>query len=331
MIFAKVYGNRNPRTLTENIRTISRSRDIEMPSLIIPQRLSPGDLVGVISPSGPVDEPELQAGLDMIKSSGFEILKGTYLFCRKGYLAGDDEKRLKDLHAMFANRDIKAVFCTRGGYGTMRLLDRINYALIRENPKIIAGFSDITALLTAIHEKTGLITFHGPVLQGLTAGNRACFEGLIHTLTIGEPFNISLGDGYAIVPGAATGHLTGGNLSLICSLIGTPYFPALRGAILFIEEKGESLYRIDRMLTHLLLSGSLNGLAGVVAGEFTGCADMEDINGLLTDRISGLRIPVATGLSTGHGMENITLPIGLSAQLDSGSMTLSIKSACVTG
>ena len=302
-----------------------------MSSLIIPQRLRPGDLIGVISPSGPVDEPELQAGLDMIKSSGFEVHKGAHVFCRKGYLAGDDEKRLKDLHAMFTNRDIKAVFCTRGGYGTMRLLDKINYALIRENPKIIAGFSDITALLIAIHEKTGLITFHGPVIQGLAVGNRDSFKGLIHTLTIGEPLKISLGDGYALVSGAATGPLTGGNLSLICSLIGTPYFPALRGDILFIEEKGEPLYRIDRMLTHLLLSGSLNGLAGVVAGEFTGCADMADINELLFDRLSGLRIPVATGLSTGHGMENITLPIGLSAQLDTGSMALSIKSACVAG
>ena len=302
-----------------------------MSSLIIPQRLRPGDLIGVISPSGPVDEPELQAGLDMIKSSGFEVHKGAHVFCRKGYLAGDDEKRLKDLHAMFTNRDIKAVFCTRGGYGTMRLLDKINYALIRENPKIIAGFSDITALLIAIHEKTGLITFHGPVLQGLAVGNRDSFKGLIHTLTIGEPLKISLGDGYALVSGAATGPLTGGNLSLICSLIGTPYFPALRGDILFIEEKGEPLYRIDRMLTHLLLSGSLNDLEGVVAGEFTGCADTENINELLFDRLSGLRIPVATGLSTGHGMENITLPIGLSAQLDTGSMALSIKSACVAG
>jgi len=302
-----------------------------MSTLIIQQRLRPGDLIGVISPSGPVDEPQLQAGLDMIKSSGFEVHKGTHIFCRKGYLAGNDEKRLKDLHAMFTNRDIKAVFCTRGGYGTMRLLDKINYALIRENPKIIAGFSDITALLIAIHEKTGLITFHGPVLQGLAVGNRDSFKGLIHTLTIGEPLKISLGQGYALVPGTATGPLTGGNLSLICSLVGTPYFPAPMGAILFIEEKGEPLYRIDRMLTHLLLSGSLNGLAGVVAGEFTGCADMADINELLFDRLSGLRIPVATGLATGHGLVNITLPIGLSAQLDTGSMTLSIKSACVAG
>ena len=244
-------------------------------------------------------------------------------------MAGEDKARLSDLHDMFRDKDIKAIFCTRGGYGCMRLLDKINYELIKENPKILVGYSDITALLIAIRKKTGLITFHGPMVRGLATKNQNNWESLFRTISSSQPLKLSFREGTTLVAGTAKGKLIGGNLNMICHLVGTPYLPSLDGCILFVEERGEALYRLDRMLTHLRLSGQLTGLSGFIAGVFEECSDMSAIEGLLADILSDLDVPLATGLPLGHGLKNMTVPVGLPAKLDTDSKTLSIMEAAV--
>jgi len=253
-----------------------------------------------------------------------------HVYEKRGYLAGDDRSRLKDLHDMFQDKEIKAIFCTRGGYGAMRLLDDIEYEMIKENPKIFAGYSDITALLLGILEKTGLVTFHGPMVRGLASKNQGNFESLLNVISSNEPLKLSFQEGTTVAAGKADGKLIGGNLSMLCHLVGTPYLPSLEGCILFVEEKGEALYRLDRMLNHLRLSGQLKGLSAFVAGGFEECGDREAIKDLLGDVLSGLEIPMAIGLPLGHGLQNVALPIGLPAELDADSKTLSLLETAIT-
>jgi muramoyltetrapeptide carboxypeptidase len=267
----------------------------------------------------------------MLQSSGFRLLLGSHIYSRQDYLAGRDEARLDDLHAMFEDREIDAIFCTRGGYGTLRLLDKIDYDLIRKNPKVLVGYSDVTALLLAIHLKTGLVTFHGPMVRGLTRNGQGNWEILIKLLSSSEPVTLGLTEGRVLIPGKAKGPLVGGNLSLICHLAGTPYMPSLDGSILFVEERGEPLYRLDRMLTHLALTGLLEKISGLIAGEFEGCGNMHEINQLLKDTVIDLDIPLVTEVPVGHGVKNLALPIGLTAVLDTDLMTLSTMEACVKG
>ena len=307
---------------------MSPSKPQRLP-LIKPPRLRPGDLIGIISPAGPVDESELKPDLELLESSGFRIHIAPHVYDRQGYLAGDDEARLSDLHGMFQDRKTKAIFCARGGYGTLRLLDKIDYDLIRENPKIIVGYSDITALLMAINKKTGLITFHGPMVRGLSALHDNSRESLFRLISSNQPVSFSPMAGNPLIVGRATGPLIGGNLSLICHLIGTPFLPSLEGSLLFIEDKGEPLYRIDRMLTHLALAGQLKGIAGLIGGEFIKCGDPSAVDDLLNTAASELEIPLITGFPIGHGLKNTALPLGIPARLDADSMTLSTLEPCV--
>ena len=304
-------------------------KPIQKASVIKPPRLVAGDLVGVISPAGPVNKPDLQAGLTKLKASGFKIRIAPHVYNTKGYLAGEDEARLDDLHAMFRNQDIKALLCARGGYGSMRLLERIQYDLIKNNPKIFVGYSDITALLMAFHTMTGLITFHGPMVRECATGLHDNWVDMLHLLSSNNPFQLDISDGNVLIPGRAAGILIGGNLSMLCHLAGTPFLPFFDGCILFVEERGEPLYRIDRMLTHLTLTGMLKGLSAIIAGEFEGCGDISAIDDLLRKMASDLNVPLVTRLPVGHGQRNQTLPLGLTAGLDTNLKTLSIMEACL--
>lgn len=299
------------------------------PRLLKPPRLRPGDRIGIISPAGPVDRAELKTGLEILESSGFGVRVAPHVYDRSDYLAGGDEARLEDLHSMFQAQEIRAIFCARGGYGSLRLLDKIDYDLIGENPKIIVGYSDISALLMAIHVRTGLITYHGPMVRELGAKDQGNWDALFQLLSSGLPLQLGLKGAASLIPGKATGPLVGGNLSLVCHLLGTPYMPSLEGCILFLEEKGEPVYRVDRMLTHLRLTGQPDRLSGLIAGRFEKCGRMSVIDGLLMDMFSDLDIPIATGLPIGHGPKNLALPIGLRAELDTELMTLSTMEACV--
>lgn len=296
--------------------------------IIKPPRLKPGDQIGVVSPAGPVSESELQAGLKILESSGFRVRLAPHVYSRQDYLAGNDEARLEDLHAMLQDQEIKAVFCARGGYGSLRLLAKMNFDLIRRNPKILLGYSDITALLLAIYKKTGLVTFHGAVVKELAKNRNRNFQSFLDLASSKNSLTLKLTKGMALIPGKAKGTLLGGNLSLICHLMGTPFMPSLKDVILFIEDKGEPPYRIDRMLTHLRLSGLLEDLSALIVGTLKGCGDISSLNQVLADSVSDLKIPVIRGLPVGHGRENHSLPIGVQAEIDTEGMTLSITEPC---
>jgi len=296
---------------------------------IKPPRLEEGDRIGIVAPAGPVLQEEIRPGLDFLESHGFELVCSPHLYDQKGYLAGEDKARVKDLHAMFRDRKIKAVFCARGGYGTHRILQKLDYGLFSRNPKILVGYSDITALLFAMFKKSGLITLHGPVLRDFLKGDGRNAEWLLKLMTSDELTTVNFPSGTAVKKGRAEGVVLGGNLSLICHLIGTPFLPSFRGKLLFIEEKGEPLYRVDRMLTHLLLSGGLEKCAGLMVGSFEECGDPASVIDLVRERCSRLNMPILTGLPVGHGEHNVPLPIGVRAVLDTGTMSLEFKETCV--
>ncbi|MFC1580253.1 LD-carboxypeptidase [Thermodesulfobacteriota bacterium] len=297
-------------------------------TLVKPNPIHRGDRIGIVAPGGPVTREELQSGILFLESQGYRISPAPHLYARKGYLAGDDENRLQDLHMMFQDPAVKAVLCARGGYGTLRLLDRIDYGLIRDNPKIVAGYSDITALLLALYKMNGLVSFHGPLVKDLAKNENRNMMAFLEMATSDDPVEVDLHETTCLRQGRAAGPLLGGNLTLISHLVGTPYMPSLSGAILFIEDRGESLYRIDRMLTHLHLGGMLKDLAGLIAGQFEDRGDAMDIGPLLMERTRG--IPVVTGMPLGHGDLNQPLPVGMRVRLDTDKMTLTVSEPSVS-
>lgn len=305
--------------------------------LTTPPRLKPGDTVGLITPGSYITDDGLKKAVKNIESLGLKVKKGRHLRAENGFTAGTDTERLADLHAMFADPEVKGIWCARGGYGCGRLLPLIDYKLIRRNPKILIGYSDITALAIAITKQTGLVTYHGPVgssdftdftlsyLKGaVMEGDR--FAPIIRPEVTPEG---SVYETYTITPGRATGPLWGGNLSLLASLVGTDYAPPVKGSLLFIEDIGEDPYRIDRMLTQLRQAWDLRRCAGIALGVFKGCeADPDDrsltLRETLTERLGGLGVPVAYGLPIGHIADMCTLPLGVRAEMDTGAMRLRI-------
>ncbi|HEU4680487.1 MAG TPA: LD-carboxypeptidase [Gemmatimonadales bacterium] len=304
--------------------------------VVRPPKLVAGSRVALVAPAGPLlEQDDLTRAGALCRALGYEAVLGKSAHARHGYLAGTDDERLTDLNSALADPSIDAIWCIRGGYGSIRLLDRVDYEAMIRRPKIVIGFSDITALLNAMTRLTGVVTFHGPVARaGMPAFSRRHFElvltgagapGRLERLP--QPPGVLLSQENRIVtlhPGVAEGVLLGGNLTLLQCLIGTPYFPDMSGAILFLEDAGEDLYRVDRMLSHLRLSGALQRLAGVVIGRFT---DLERGNGdgalgfdqVLAHYLGPLRIPAAYGFPIGHIEEQWTLPLGIKARLDAGS------------
>lgn len=316
--------------------------------LIRPMRLRPGDTVGVITPSTPVIDPDRLTVVERtMKYFGLRWKIGKNVARRSVDYASFVQERLDDLHAMFRDKEVNAVFALRGGYGSPQILDRIDYDLIRRNPKIFLGFSDITALHLAIHKRARLVTFHGPnVASGFSNYTQQHFRrALFETTPMGRltnpPETNELRPNHAlraIRPGTASGQLTGGNLSLIVATMGTPYEIETRGKILFIEDVGEEPYRIDRMLTHLRLAGKFDSAAGVIFGECSGCspgdykpstASPYTLGEVLDNIFGALKVPVLSGLTIGHTIDQLTLPLGVAATLDADKGTLEIKEAGV--
>ncbi len=289
-------------------------------SLQIPKPLSPGDRVGIISPSSWVKRGEIQEGLKILRSFNFEITIPDETFLRHRYLAGEDPKRARSLNSLFADPHIKAIFCTRGGYGSLRILEGIDYGLIRENPKILVGYSDVTALLMAVFKHSGLMVFHGPMLK--VDGNLAPLRQMLRYLISPRSIRLRIKEEAVILWGRLEGRLIGGNLTVLSHLICTQYFPPLKGMVLFLEDIKEPLYRIDRALTHLRLSGLLKGLRGILLGDFLGCGPKREIRELFRDLASSLEIPCIGGIPIGHGNRNITLPLGAFCYMDDGTLVI---------
>lgn len=312
-------------------------------SLIRPQALKSGDVVGLITPATYVSDPDRLALVQRtVEYFGLKAKFGRNVRKRAGYLGGSVQERLDDLHAMFEDPEVRAVFCIRGGYGSGQLLDRIDYSLIRKNPKIFLGYSDITALHLAIQKQAGLVTFHGPMmLARFTEYTRKLFrKALFEKEPLGVISNPPDSDPLrpahmyrTVRGGVARGPLTGGNLSLVCSLMGTPYEPDTRGKILFLEDVGEEPYSLDRMLTQLRLAGKLQSAAGIVFGECAACRPRDFqpsfentlSMGEVVDEILGpLSVPVLSGLTIGHTDDQATLPLGVMATLDASRGQLTI-------
>ena len=309
--------------------------------LIKPARLVPGQTIGIAAPSSQANDPErVRFALETVESLGFRVRAAEHLYARDGYLAGDDATRSADLNNLYRDDTVDAIFCLRGGYGASRLLPLLDYEAIRANPKIILGYSDITSLLLAIHHLTGQVTFHGPIAgQTFTPYTLAEFKKVLMTpqapQMLGAAPAFERGEGRVekdnrvttLVPGKVRGRLLGGNLSLVAHLTGTPYMPDLSGALLFLEDVGETVYAIDRMLTQLWLAGSLQKIAGLVFGKFSemrasGYAQDRILEEVLAERARTLGLPAISGLMIGHVDDQTTIPLGCLAELDASSGTL---------
>ncbi len=305
--------------------------------IIKPKRLAKGDTVGVIAPASSLPPEDFDNAIQHLQDLGFKTKLGKYVRSRNGFLAGTDKERLEDLHWAFADKEVSAVWCIRGGYGTTRFLPAIDFSLIKKNPKVFIGYSDITALHTSIHQNTGLVTFHGPVAAS-TFSDYAKNHVVKTLMNPSAPYKIELSpDNIAkesnlyktevITKGKCRGKLIGGNLSLLSAMAGTPF--ALRntkGKILFIEDVGEQPYRIDRMLVQLKQSVDLSQLAGIACGIFEDCnpkdTTSQTLLEVLKDQLGNLGIPVIYGLSFGHIRDQFTLPVGIKAELDTENATM---------
>jgi muramoyltetrapeptide carboxypeptidase len=315
--------------------------------LLRPPRLEPGDCVGIAAPASPPPDPKaVDRALEQVERLGFKPHLSRHVRVRQGFLAGTDRERAADLMSLFTNRRVRGIVCLRGGYGTARLVDRLDYALIRRNPKVFAGYSDITLLHCLLAARAKLVTFHAPMLnEGLGGARFPAFSNasFLRNVCVAAPSgSIRSGEDGNTVSivrrGVAEGRLVGGNLSVLTTALGTPFQPRFRDAILAIEDIGEKPYRLDRLLTHLLNAGLLAQVAGVAVGTFQDCEDpgaekaaeyRQTVADVLKERLQPLGVPVVTGLPFGHQPLNATLPLGLRARLDANRGDLIITEAAV--
>lgn len=288
----------------------------------------------LVSPSGPTRAERVARGIELLTGWGLRPVLAPHAFATHGYLAGADELRVADLNAAFADPQVRGVLCTRGGYGAQRVVDALDMTAVRADPKVVAGFSDITALQLALWRGARLATVHGPGAAWLDERTPPLSaESLRAALMTADPVTVKRAEteetARVVVDGVASGPLIGGNLCLVTSSIGTRDMPDLTGAILLVEEVDEPPYKVDRMLTHLRRSGVLDGVAGVAVGQFTRCVDgwQVDVADVLLERLGGLGVPVLGGLPIGHGLGQVTVPVGVPATLDASAGTLTVAPA----
>lgn len=306
--------------------------------MIRPPALRPGARVALVAPAGPLADGAVERAVERVRAWGWEPVPGDFCRGRCGFLAGTDEERAADFEAALRSPDNDAIWCLRGGYGTLRILDRIDWAPLVERPRPLIGFSDNTALHLALFRR-GVVSFHGPhpATPEVTEFSR---EGLLRVLTRPEPAGVlpfpAEGPRRAATlhTGRAEGPLVGGNLALLAALAGTPWALHARGAVLFLEDVGEASYRVDRMLSQLLLSGALDGVAGVAVGAFSespdeGRAEYPSATDVIAERLAPLGVPVAAGFPFGHIDESWTLPLGVRARLDAERGTLELLEPAV--
>ncbi|GGA23835.1 LD-carboxypeptidase [Okeania sp. KiyG1] len=318
-----------------NKRSLRVASAVSPQPILKPPRLKVGDTVAVVSPATMIYKNQLKYVNLVLGQQKLKVKVGTHVLDRYGYLAGKDIDRAADINAMFADDEVKALVTTTGGWGSSRILPLLDYDLIRKNPKIIIGYSDITALLLAIYARSGLVTFHGPF--GTSYWNKfsvgylksILFEG--KAMTLQPPTNIV----ETITSGKAQGQLVGGNLSVLTAMVGSNFLPDWRGKILFVEEIREDIYRVDRMLTHLSLAGILQQLEGFVFAQCTRCLDEEDnfptltLWQVLVDRIRPLGIPAWYGTAIGHIRDKFTVPLGVEVEIDSDRGTIKMLETAV--
>jgi muramoyltetrapeptide carboxypeptidase len=310
-----------------------------------PQALKEGDTIGLISPAGAIYENlPYQLATESLQAMGLKVKHGLYLKARYGHLAGTDEERATEINQFFADKSIKAIIAIRGGSGCARILDRLDYKTIKQNPKIIVGYSDITALLLAIYAQTDLVTFHAPVASSTwNSFSYGYFRKLLFDKEASLLQNpdkkgdnlVQIDDRIQTIRGGkAKGILVGGNLSVLTGIVGSNYLPDWKGKILFLEEVNEDPYRIDRMFAQLKLAGILNQVKGFVLGKFTNCKPSGGYGSLTLDEIfhdylSPLGVPAFQGTMIGHIANQFTIPIGIEAEIDADKGTIQLLESAV--
>ena len=296
--------------------------------LHVPPPLAQGSRVALVAPAGPLrDAGDLDRAAANARALGWDPVPGAHALDRMGYLAGADADRAEDLNRALRDPGIDGIWCIRGGYGVLRILDLLDFDAMRRRPKPLIGFSDITALHSAVGRCAGLVTYHGPTARGaLSDFSRASLERAV--TRGGDPAGRA-DDAETLIPGVARGRLAGGNLALMASLVGTPYFPELEGAILVLEDVNEAAYRIDRMLRHLRLSGALKKISGLMFGAFTERGEEAEWDSLplaqvLRETAEAAGVPCLAGVPVGHIDDQWTLPLGAVAELDASARRLTI-------
>jgi muramoyltetrapeptide carboxypeptidase len=292
-----------------------------------PRRLKPGGVIGIAAPASPFGRESFDRGVKVLHDMGFETVIPDGLSAAEGYLAGPDGHRAAVLQQLFEDAHVDAIICARGGYGSMRILPLLDYDRIAAHPKVFLGFSDVSALLSAITRRCGFAGFHGPVVTTLADASESTRTALLSAIASAAPLVLSPPSAVTVRPGRAAGVVCGGNLTTLCHLLGTPYEPSFRNRILFLEDRGEAAYRIDRMLTQLKLSGCLEGVRGLMLGSFIGCGSDQEIFEIVGNRFADASVPILAGLPAGHTEPNLTLPLGVQAVLDADRHTLSFECA----
>lgn len=305
-----------------------------------PKALKKGDCIGIVAPASPHrSDDKLNSGIKYLEQLGYKIVLGKHTNDKIGYLAGTDKSRASDINNFFKNKNIKAIFCTRGGYGSHRILDLIDYNIIKRNPKIFVGYSDITALQLAIFKKTGLVTFSGPMVvsdlsEKLSVDSEEHFwKCLTSPIPVGVIKMFENQTLKVLTHGKVSGKILGGNLSVIAALVGTSYLPSFENSILILEDIEERPYRIDRMLNQLKLADMLDDLSGVILGDFSTCLPEKNKPSLKLEEIfkSVLKnIPIMMNFKFGHIRNSITIPYGINVKLDTKKGEISFLESGVT-
>ncbi|WP_313233915.1 S66 peptidase family protein [Tissierella praeacuta] len=307
--------------------------------MIKPKALKLGDTLGIIAPASPVAEEKVKKAHDKLIDMGFKVKMGKSLYERYGYLSGKDSIRAEDINEMFKDKEVNGIICIRGGYGTPRILDLLDYEIIRNNPKVFVGYSDITALHISFAQLANLVTYHGPMAASDMIDNFSdfsksnLFRAIMNTEPMGKISNPEKEEIITINGGVAEGFIIGGNISLIVDTIGTPYEIDVKGKLLFIEEVGEEPYNIDRMLNQLRLSGKLQEASGIILGDFNDCESKNPDENLtlkevINDQVKLIHKPTIYNLQAGHCNPMVTLPFGVRARLDADKKELIILEGC---
>ena len=298
---------------------------------IRPPRLKPGNTIGIVAPASPFDRDIFNQGLNVLVSMGFQTFVPDEIFENNRYLAGSDGHRAGLVMQMFQDPAVNAIVCAKGGFGCLRILPLLDFDVMRTNPKVFIGHSDITALLAAITGKTGLVTFHGPLVTTLAKAPERTRQSMLAAISSDTHLKVTPGRGAVIKTGRAQGPITGGNLTTLCHLLATPFEPRFENHILFLEDRGEAHYRIDRMLFQMKLAGCFDGIAGLVLGSFEDCGALDGIFQIFEEHFRDFSVPILAGFDVGHGKQNLTIPLGVDAILDTDNQLLAFDQPATIG
>ena len=344
--FLKSAAMLSALSVMPNLKAFSQDNLLNIksnPKKVLPKRLEQGDVIGLATPGSPITKEQLKETVEKLEGMGYKTYYKPTVLSEYGYFAGTDEERAEELMHMFTNKEVDAIMCVRGGYGAIRILDLLDFEKIKQNPKIFIGYSDITALLTAVNERTGLVCYHGPL--GISDFNDYTLKSFEHVLVDPKPRykypykreeNTETNpefDFYTITDGVAEGKLTGGNLSVLASMAGSNFEPDFENKIVFLEEIEEKTYRVDRMLTQLVQATNLRKAKGIVLGVFYKCNINDEptisLKQAISDILKPLNIPVAYGFPFGHIEIKMTLPTGINAKFNATRRTLKLLEKAV--